>query len=105
MSVEFLRQIAATPLPSSFTAAKDIDASKILRQAGLVLALSDEPPECAARVLAITAKGRDELLRFHYPDDHGPRQYTAKGKWLRLAAQRAREAIERADASVRRGGS
>jgi len=52
MSVEFLRQIAATPLPSSFTAAKDIDASKILRQAGLVLALSDEPPECAARVLA-----------------------------------------------------
>ena len=105
MSVEFLRQIAATPLPSSFTAAKDIDAIKILRQAGLVLALMDEPPECAARVLAITAKGRDELLRFHYPDDHSRSQYTAKGKWLRIAAQRAREAIKRADASVRRGGS
>lgn len=105
MSVEFLRQIAATPLPGSFTAAKDIDAIKILREAGLVLALIDEPPECSARVLAITAKGREELLRFHYPEGQGPRQYPAKGKWLRLAAQRAREAIKRADSSVRRGGS
>ncbi len=67
MSVEFLRQVAATPLPKAFNAAKDIDAIKILRQAGLVLALMDESPECAARVLAITEKGRDELLRFHYP--------------------------------------
>ena len=93
MSVEFLRQIAATPLPKSFNAAQDIDAIKILRQAGLVLALVDEPPEGAARVLAITQKGRDELLRFHYPDARHVRG-RARGNWLQLAAQRAREAIK-----------
>jgi len=97
MSVEFLRQIAATPLPKSFNAAQDVDAIKILRQAGLVLALFDEPPECAARVLAVTEKGRDELLRFHYPDDH-PLRACSKGNWLQLAAQRAREAVKREDA-------
>ncbi|MDM0050389.1 hypothetical protein [Variovorax sp. J22R115] len=105
MSVEFLRQIAATPLPKSFNVAKDIDAIQILREAGLVLALMDEPPECAARVLAITAKGRDELMRFHYPDDHRPSQSTPKGNWLLLAAQRARQAMKRADSSGRRGAS
>lgn len=92
MSVEFLRQIAATPLPKSFNAAKDIDAIRILRQAGLVLALVDEPAEGAARVLAVTEKGRDELLRFHYPENHRARGVDF---WLPRAAERAREAIKR----------
>ncbi len=48
MSVEFLNQIAATPRPKSFNAAQDIDAIKILRQAGLVLALFTEPPATTA---------------------------------------------------------
>lgn len=102
MSVEFLRQIAATPLPKSFNDAKDVDAVKILRQAGLVITLVDEPPEGAARVLAITDKGRAELLRFHYPDERAPRA-TREGSWLHLAARRAREAIQRTGASGRRG--
>ena len=93
MSVAFLRQVAAMPLPKSFSAAQDIDAIKVLRQAGLVIALVDEPPEGAVRVLAITQEGRDELSRFRYPDDR-PIRGGAKGNWLQLAAQRAREAIK-----------
>lgn len=85
MSIEFLRQIAATPLPTSFSSTKEMDAIRMLRQAGLVLALMDEPPERAARILAITAKGRDELLRFHYPDDP-PSQPTARRHRFRLTA-------------------
>jgi hypothetical protein len=93
MSVEFLRQIAAMPLPKSFNAAKDVDAVKILRQAGLVLAMVGELPKGGARVLAITEKGNRELLQFHYPDDC-PAASPSKGSWLQLVAERAREAIK-----------
>ncbi|MDM0029610.1 hypothetical protein [Variovorax saccharolyticus] len=101
MSVEFLRQIAASPLPKSVTAADDVDAVKILRQAGLVLALVDEPPERGARVLAITEKGNAELLRFHYPKV-GRQREPARVSWLQIAAERARKAI---DPTRRRDGS
>jgi hypothetical protein len=94
MSIELLRQIAATPLPKSFTAPKDVDAVKILRQAGLIIALVDELPEGATRVLAITDKGRAELLRFHFPDEHVPRT-TRQPSWLHLAAQRARNVLNK----------
>ena len=94
MSVEFLRQIAATPLPQSFNAARDVDAIRILRQAGLVLALVDEPPEYGARVLAITEKGTSELLRHHYPEA-GKKRGT-RSTWLQIAAERARDAIRHA---------
>ncbi|MBS0452729.1 MAG: hypothetical protein JSS14_15645 [Proteobacteria bacterium] len=83
----------ATPLPKSFNAKQDVDAIKILRQAGLVLAMVDEPPEFGARVLAITEKGRTELLRFHYPEG-----ITASGPgdfWLPRVAQRARDVLKR----------
>lgn len=93
MSVEFLRQIAATPLPRSFNAKQDVDAIRILRQAGLVLAMVDEPPEFGARVLAITEKGRAELLRFHYPE--GPTASQSGDFWLPRVAQRARNALKR----------
>lgn len=93
MSVEFLRQIAATPLPKSFTDAKDIDAVKILRQAGLVIALVDPPPGSAATVFAITEEGNAELLRFHYPEN-GQRPHS-RDHWLPPAAQRACEALKR----------
>lgn len=98
MSVQFLRQIAASPLPKSFTAADDIDAVRILRQAGLVLALIEEPPEGCARVLAITEKGKGELLRFHYPEARQHRK-PVKGNWLQIAAERARQAIKQSRAS------
>ncbi|MGK6310211.1 hypothetical protein [Variovorax sp. DT-64] len=101
MSLEFLRQVAATPLPQSFNDGKDVDAVKILRQAGLVIALVDEPHRGAARVLAITEKGRAELLHFHYPDERSLRT-AGKGSWLHLAGLRARKAIERTGALGRR---
>ncbi|MDM0045366.1 hypothetical protein QTH91_12795 [Variovorax dokdonensis] len=93
MSVEFLRQIAATPLPKSFTAKKELDAIKILRQAGLVLAMFDEPPEFGARVLAITEKGRAELLQLHYPTHaHG---CGSTSFWLPRVAKRAKDVLKR----------
>jgi len=93
MSLEFLRQVAATPLPRSFHAKQDVDAIRILRQAGLVLAMVDEPPEFGARVLAITEKGRAELVQFHYPE--GSATPPHESFWLPRAAQRAREAVKR----------
>lgn len=101
MSVEFLRQLAASPLPKAFTAPNDVDAVRILRQAGLVIALVDEPPERGARVLAVTEKGKSELLRFHYPEAYHARD-PGRGNWLQIAAERAREAIR---PSRRRDGS
>ena len=92
MSIEFLSQLASVPLPQSFSAAEDIDAIKILRQAGLVLALVNESSEDGARVLAVTEKGRDELVRFHYPENNQSRKSEFS---LPQIAQRAREAIKR----------
>ncbi|MDM0118357.1 hypothetical protein [Variovorax arabinosiphilus] len=95
MSIELLRQIAAAPLPASFATPKDVDAVRILRQAGLVIAVPEEPPAGAVKVVAITEKGNEELLRLHYP------QYRAsdpvpKSSWLQLAAQRARSVLREA---------
>lgn len=92
MSIKFLSQLASVPLPKSFSAAEDIDAIKILRQAGLVVTLEDESPKGSTRVLAVTKKGRDELVRFHYPENNQPRNLEF---WLPQIAQRAREAIKR----------
>jgi hypothetical protein len=72
MSIELLRQIAATPLPTSFANAKDVDAVRILRQAGLVIAVPEEPPEGGIKVVAITEKGNQELLHSHYPGHRQP---------------------------------
>ena len=95
MSIELLRQIAAAPLPTSFTAPKDVDAVRILRQAGLVIAVPEAPPEGAVKVVAITEKGNEELLRLHYPQDRAP-DPVRKSSWLQLAAQRARSAFREA---------
>jgi DNA-binding MarR family transcriptional regulator len=92
MSIEFLSQLASASLPKSFGAAEDIDAIKILRQAGLVVTLEDESTKGSIRVLAVTRKGRDELVRFHYPENNQPRNLEF---WLPQIAQRAREAIKR----------
>jgi hypothetical protein len=99
MSIEFLRQVAATPLPKSFTHDKDIDAVKILRQAGLVIALVDEPPEGAAKVVAITERGTDELLRFHYRSQSKGEVRGQGSSWFELAAQQVRSLVRRTDAS------
>jgi len=89
MSVEFLSQVAATPLPKSFNAEQDVDAIKVLLQAGLILAMVDGPPECRARVLAITDKGHAELMRLHHLQ--GSRASRTAGFSLPRVAQRARD--------------
>ena len=93
MSLDLLKQIAATPLPASFHSPRDVDAIKILRKAGLVIALVDAPPELGAKVLAITAEGRDELLRLHYPES--PQSPNGRIQVLPRVAQRMREVLRR----------
>ncbi|MET3497585.1 hypothetical protein [Variovorax boronicumulans] len=76
MTMTLLKQIAGSRLPASYYRNEDIDAVRVLRAAGLVVALvpsrtNDAPCRSdawpAAQVLAITQKGREELARFDYP--------------------------------------
>jgi hypothetical protein len=77
MSMDLLKQIAASRLPVSFRTPKEIDGVRILRQAGLVIAFVPAPAdplklsgaEPSAQVLAITEKGREELARIRYPGE------------------------------------
>ncbi|HWT19511.1 MAG TPA: hypothetical protein VN280_11395 [Variovorax sp.] len=77
MPMDLLKQIAASRLPVSFRTPKEIDEVRILRQAGLVIALIPAPAdplklagsEPAAQVLAVTEKGREELARIRYPGE------------------------------------
>ncbi|KQW54328.1 hypothetical protein [Variovorax sp. Root411] len=81
MTMNLLRQIAASRLPVSFYRAEDIDGVRLLRAAGLVVALVPSPSDpvalsgtpSAAQVLAVTRKGREELARFDYPEARPPR--------------------------------
>lgn len=81
MAMNLLRQIASSRLPISFYRAEDIDRVKVLRAAGLVVALVPSPANplalsgaaAAAQVLAVTQKGREELARFNYPESRPPR--------------------------------
>jgi hypothetical protein len=92
MSMDLLKQIAASRLPVSFRTPKEIDGVRILRQAGLVIAFVPAPSdplklsgaEPAAQVLAITEKGREELARIMYPGEApqpAPR-HTGLKNWL-----------------------
>lgn len=75
MTMNLLRQIATSRLPISFYRTEDIDQVRILRAAGLVVALVPAPSDpltcsgdaTAAQVLAVTQKGREELAKFNYP--------------------------------------
>ncbi|RZL93397.1 MAG: hypothetical protein EOP82_07440 [Variovorax sp.] len=77
MAMDMLKRLAGCPLPATFRGAAEIDQIKLLRGAGLVIALT--PPSSdsnggvgdadAAQVLAITDQGREELARFSLPGD------------------------------------
>ncbi|MFM9926407.1 hypothetical protein VLK31_25695 [Variovorax sp. H27-G14] len=75
MTMNLLRQIAGSRLPVSFYRNEDIDSVRVLRAAGLVVALVPSPGDAlgmpgtpaSAQVLAVTQKGREELARFDYP--------------------------------------
>ena len=88
MAMDMLRQLAGSPLPATFRTAAEIDQIKLLRAAGLVIALTPaDPPTLseradAAHVLAITEKGREELARYSLPGDT-PATARALSSWLR----------------------
>jgi len=95
MAMDMLKQLAGSPLPATFRARAEIDQIKLLRAAGLVIALTPAPSDLtlsggpdAAQVLAITEKGRAELERIHYP-------VAAQGPW-RGAASRWRAKLPHA---------
>jgi len=102
MSMDLLKEIAACRLPAVYRAPADIDRIRILRQAGLVIAWvpGNEPSGPsdlggAAQVLALTEKGREELLRSNYPcksfshASHGK----GMGRTFRTAMDRARKML------------
>jgi len=80
MAMDLLRQLAGSSLPATFHTPAEIDKIKLLRAAGLVIALTPAPsnsltlsgPADAAQVLAITNKGREELAKFSLPGDVPP---------------------------------
>ncbi|SEB14482.1 hypothetical protein SAMN05444680_109156 [Variovorax sp. YR216] len=80
MAMDLLRQLAASSLPATFRTPVEIDKIRLLRAAGLVIALTPASPGAltpsgaghAAHVLAITEKGREELARFSLPGDAPP---------------------------------
>ena len=43
MAMDMLRQLAASPLPATFRTSEEIDQIKLLRAAGLVIALTPAP--------------------------------------------------------------
>ncbi|MDR6859582.1 hypothetical protein [Variovorax guangxiensis] len=82
MAMDMLRQLASSPLPATFRTSAEIDAIKLLRAAGLVIALTPTPSGTtdAAQVLAITEKGRQELAKFSLPGD-APSMHPARTSW------------------------
>jgi len=80
MAMDLLERLAGSRLPVTLSTPVEIDQVKLLRAAGLVIALTPGPSDPlalagtagAAQVLAITHKGREELARFCYPGDQPP---------------------------------
>lgn len=89
MAMDMLRQLADTRLPATFRTAAEIDQVKLLRAAGLVIALTPAPTDPltlsgkadAAQVLAITAKGREELARWTLPGKVPAMRLTSASWW------------------------
>ena len=75
MSLDLLRQIAASRLPLTVHRPEDVDQVRLLRTAGLVIAtvpalcdpLTLSGKSTVAQVLAMTQKGLEELAAFRYP--------------------------------------
>jgi hypothetical protein len=88
MAMDLLRQLAGSSLPATFRTPVEIDKIKLLRAAGLVIALTPASSGAltlpgtgdAAQVLAITERGREELARFCLPGDVAPMR-PARASW------------------------
>jgi hypothetical protein len=77
--MNLLKQLAGSRLPLTFYRTEDIDQVRVLRAAGLVVAMVPSPLHASsgspyvAQVLAVTQKGREELAKFNYPASRSPR--------------------------------
>jgi hypothetical protein len=102
MAMDMVRQLSNSSLPATFRTAAEIDKIKLLRAAGLVIALTPAPSNeptlsgttGVAQVLAITEKGHEELASFPLPADAPPLQ-PARASWWKSklnAAVNARRA-------------
>jgi hypothetical protein len=82
MAMDMLRELASARLPATFRTATEIDKIKLLRAAGLVIALTSASSGTsdAAQVLAITEKGREELAKFSLPGETTSMQ-PARASW------------------------
>ena len=69
MTIELLRDIAATRLPTTFRDTETVDKIRLLRAADLVAAITSPPRAQApfASVLCITANGRALLASTEAP--------------------------------------
>jgi hypothetical protein len=105
MAMDMLRQLAGSSLPATFRTSAEIDKIKVLRAAGLVIALTPAPSDAltfsgttdAAQVLAITEKGREELAKFSLPGD-APSVPPPRASWWKAklnATVDARRATQR----------
>lgn len=82
MAMELLSRIARSRLPLTLNEPEDVDGVRLLRAAGLVIALVPAPSDplmlsgkaTGAQVLAITQKGLEELasVRMSYPERKDP---------------------------------
>ena len=89
MAMDLLKELAVSPLPATFHTPAEIDKIKLLRAAGLVIALTPAPsnaltlsgPADAAQVLAITKKGREELAKFSLPEEVRAMQPARESWW------------------------
>jgi hypothetical protein len=80
MAMNLLERLATSRLPVTLTSPAEVDQVRILRAAGLVIALTPPPGDplssCAgdryAQVLALTQKGLEELHRSTYPAHASP---------------------------------
>lgn len=113
MSLDLLRQIAASRLPLTFHRPEDVDQVRLLRTAGLVIAtvpalcdpLTLSGKSTVAQVLAMTQKGLEELAAFRYPSapkDESKPWLSARIAAL-LSAQGSTPAIVRAPRRTKSG--
>ncbi|MBO9651438.1 MAG: hypothetical protein J7605_23290 [Variovorax sp.] len=94
MAMDLLRQLAGSSLPATFSTPAEIDKIKLLRAAGLVIALTPVSSSAltpsgtadAVQVLAITEKGRQELAGYTLPGDAPPIRPACMAWWKARSA-------------------
>lgn len=101
--MHLLAKIATSRLPMALNSDEDIDKVRILRSAGLVIALVPAPidttawsgPDRSAQVIALTQKGRQELQEPREGAESTPRRSSGFAQFMRSAASRAVQSLHK----------